>query len=100
ERKQQMQNDGLDTAVFRLGDKQSEDSLEINVQTTVVLGPKIDEGQLKQDIAGKKRGDVENIVKRLNGIKDVEVTYSPFWVSITPKNTSKITVEYEEAVNQ
>lgn len=96
-RKQQVQNDGIDSAVFRLGEKKSEGNIPISMQVQVVLGPKIDNDQLKKDIAGKKKGDVENIIKGIDGVTDVSVDYSPFWVSMTPKSTNKITLEYKEA---
>lgn len=99
EKSLQIQDDGINGAVFRSGTRQDDGSLTINMQVQVVLGPKIDSDQVKKDIAGKKRGDVENIVKQIDGVKDVEVNYSPFWVSITPKKTDRITLVYEEASN-
>lgn len=96
-RKLQVQNSGIDEAVFRSGNRKEDGTTTLSMQTQVVLGPKIDTDALKQKIAGKKRGDVENIAKEIEGVKEVEVKYSPFWVSSTPKNVNKITIKYEEA---
>lgn len=96
-RKLQVQSSGIDKAVFRSGNRKDDGTTTLSMQTQVVLGPKIDTDALKQQIAGKKRGDVENIVKEIEGVKEVDVKYSPFWVSSTPKNVNKITIKYEEA---
>lgn len=93
---QQMQDDGIATATFEI-DKKGSDTIKMTMQTTVQIGPKVDEAQLKSEIAGQKRGDTENIIKNISGVKDVELDYSPFWVSRTPKNADKITVEYKKA---
>lgn len=98
ERRQlQVQDDGLDNASFRLGNRQPNGLVDITLQAQVALGPKINEDQLKEDIAGKKRGDAQNKVKEIDGVQDVEVDFSPFWVSSIPKNTNKITLELKEA---
>lgn len=98
EKSLQVQSDGIDQAVYKLGNSDGNETA-VNMQVQVVLGPKINEDQLKQDIAGKKKGDVQNTVKSLNGVEDAEVSFSPFWVSSVPKNTSKITIEYQEATS-
>ena len=95
EKSLQVQDDGIDQAVYKLG-KTEGNKTSVNMQAQVVLGPKINEDQLKQDIAGKKKGDVQNTVKSLNGVEDAQVSFSPFWVSKVPKDTAKITIQYEE----
>ncbi|MDQ5886308.1 MAG: hypothetical protein QG628_705 [Patescibacteria group bacterium] len=95
--KQKVADDGLDKAVFKLGEKASPTDQKINVQTTVSTGAQIDEAALKTEIAGKKKGDVQQIIGAYPGVKEVEVKYSPFWVYKTPKNPSKITLVFEQA---
>lgn len=97
--KQKVSEDGLDKAVFKLGEKASATDQKVNVQTTVSTGAQIDEAALKTEIAGKKKGDVQKIVGAYPGVKEVEVKYSPFWVYKTPKNPSKITLVFEQAQN-
>lgn len=99
QRSLQIQQNGLDKAVFRVGTRKSNGDTPVTMQVQVIMGPKINEAQLKQDIAGKKQGDVKEIVKKIDGVQDAEVTFSPFWVNIVPKNTNKITLKYEEASN-
>ncbi|MCA9342771.1 hypothetical protein KC950_02030 [Candidatus Saccharibacteria bacterium] len=95
----QVQDDGIDDGVFRIGTGGDENNIPVSAQLQVALGPKIDEEALKQEIAGKKKGDVNNIVTSIQGVKEADISYSPFWVSTAPKNTAKITIEFKEAEN-
>lgn len=95
--KQSVQNNGLDTASFVVQDTSA--NPKIVVQSTAVIGPNLDTDGIKQEVAGKKKGETIQIISTRPGIKDVEVKYSPFWVSKTPKNTSKITIEFKKASN-
>ncbi len=94
--KQAINDDGIDKAVFRVVDKKSDNEQSLSVQSTVSTGVSVDENELKQQIAGKKRGDVQNQLGSLPGVKDVQVKYSPFWVSVTPKKASRITITFEK----
>jgi hypothetical protein len=97
--KQSIGDDGLDKAVFKLGDKPLATDQKINVQTTLSTGAQIDEAALKAEIAGKKKGEVQQIIGGRPGVKEVEVKYSPFWVYKTPKSVNKITLKFEQAEN-
>jgi len=99
ERSLQIQDDGLDQAIFRIGNRKEDGTVTMTMQTQVVMGPKIDENQLKKDVAGKKSGEVQEMVKQIDGVQDAEVHFSPFWVNVVPKKTAKITITYEEAKN-
>ncbi len=94
--RQQIQEDGLDQATFTIKNTKSDGTQIISVSTTLAIGPKVDLDQLKTEIAGKKRGETEDIVRRLPGVNDVTVDYSPFWVSKTPTKPEKISIEFEE----
>lgn len=93
--KQSVLNDGLDTATFTV--QENGVNPKISVQSGVTIGPKIDIDQLKNEIAGKKKGETMQIIQSRPGIKEVNVKYSPFWVTKTPKNTSKITIVFNKA---
>lgn len=97
--KQSIADDGLDKAIYKLGEKPTDTDQKINVQTTLSTGARIDEEALKKEIAGKKKGDVQQIIGARPGVKEVEVKYSPFWVYKTPKKISKITIVFEQAEN-
>jgi len=92
--KQQVQDNGLDNATFKIIKSEPNGRTTLSLETQVGIGPRIDTEALKRDIAGKKGGETENIIRAFPGVKEVEVKYSPFWVGKTPKNTQKITVEF------
>ncbi len=93
--KQSISSDGLDQAIFRLNDKGDGKSQKLNVQTETETGTHIDENDIKKQIAGKKSGDIQQMIQAYPGVKEVNVRYSPFWVSKAPSKTSKITVTVE-----
>jgi hypothetical protein len=93
--RQQVQDDGLEQATYTVKSVAANGDTVIEVATKAEVGPDIDTEALKNDIMGKKSGETENIVKALPGVKAVEVNYSPFWVSRTPKKASKITIEFK-----
>lgn len=95
--KQAIQDYGLDEAVFRVSDKKANGESTAFFQTIAVAGTQLDIEALKQQIAGKKRGETQNLLQDLPGVQDVSVDYSPFWVYSTPKKTAKIQIILEEA---
>jgi hypothetical protein len=94
--KQSIQDDGVSQASFTVL-SQSGTGAQVTMQTTAIVGPKIDIAALKKQIAGKKSGDVKSIISTTPGVTGVTVNYSPFWVNSTPKSTSKITIEFKRA---
>lgn len=97
--KQSVRNDGLGEAVFRVTERKSPTEQVLSVQSSASTGPAIDEEVLKQEVAGKKKGQVRDLILARPGIKDVEVRYSPFWVYKTPSKPTKITIEFENSNN-
>lgn len=97
--KQSVIDSGLDDAVIRVSDKQPNGQVKLTIQTIITTGPKIDLEALKKEIAGKKRGETQNIIQNRPGVKEVIVDYSPFWVFSTPTKTSKISITLEGISN-
>jgi hypothetical protein len=89
---QGIRDNGLDDATISVENKGAGGQFELSLQATVVAGPDLDEEKLKKDIAGKKRGEIQDMLKKLPGVNDVEVAYSPFWVQATPKSANKIDI--------
>ncbi len=63
-------------------------SLSVTESTTAV--PQLDEASVKAQAEGKKTGEIHDQLINLPGIKDVQVSLSPFWVSKAPTNPNKI----------
>ncbi len=93
--KQSVIDYGLDKAIFNLQGSNSKGAT-VALETTAVAGAELNIESIKQQVAGKKSGDAKELIKANPGVTDVEVTYSPFWVSSIPKKTGKITVIVQE----
>jgi hypothetical protein len=89
--KQKILDYGFTGAVLGL-QSQNPDGATVTLQTSVVVGSELNLATIKKQIAGKKAGDAEELIKQNPGVTDVSVEYSPFWVSSIPKKTGKITV--------
>lgn len=95
--RQQIQNDGLAQAGYRLSDTPTNTAARVDFTASSTIGPKLDVNAIKQSIAGKKSGDVKTQLKALPGVKDVSVKLSPFWVTSVPHNSSKVTINLVKA---
>jgi hypothetical protein len=93
--KQEILDNGLDKAIFKLVEKKANGEIRVNMQAVVEAGPQLDKEAIKKEIAGKKKGETQRIIQSRPGIVDVDIKYSPFWVYSTPKKTSKITIEFQ-----
>ncbi len=63
--------------------------LQLSEATTAI--PILDVASIKKTAAGQKTGDIRSAISNLPGVKEVDVKFSPFWVSKAPK-AGKITV--------
>jgi hypothetical protein len=71
-------------------------TLALSKDTTAV--PIIDEDNVKEAIKGKKENQIKQYLTTFPGVKDVDVKFSPFWVSSAPGKTGKIKiVEQQQA---
>jgi hypothetical protein len=95
--KQTIQDDGLSKATFTQLNRPTAELASLSVKAVTIAGPELNAENIKKQVAGKKRGEVESTLKQLPGIKGVEVHYSPFWVLSTPSRTSNITITFEQA---
>lgn len=65
-----------------------------NVVATAKIGPKIEDGQVKELAKGKRYGEIQSSLESIQGINSVDVKFWPFWVSQAPNDPNKITVEF------
>lgn len=91
--KQTILDEGLDGASFKVINA-SATSDQVSMFTTATAGPDLNKDQLKSQIAGKKSGDIQSIIKGNPGVTGVSVHFSPFWVSHAPSSPSKITINF------
>ncbi|HEY9584741.1 MAG TPA: hypothetical protein VJI33_04170 [Candidatus Paceibacterota bacterium] len=71
-----------------------DDSKEISfrVSGNGRFGWMIDKNKLADVMAGKKRGELNSILKEWNGIENATASLSPFWRSSFPDDSNKITI--------
>lgn len=96
--KQVMLDAGLANASFSMSQKPSSTKAQVVLQATAIAGPDLNKATIAKQAAGKKVGDIKNMIENNPGVTGVEVHYSPFWVTSTPSSPSKITVIFEKPV--
>lgn len=93
EDKQQILDDGIAKAAYSQQSPGTPANAVVTAKIKSVAGPELDSGEIKRRVAGKKAGDIQMELGNEPGITDVTVKYSPFWVTVAPKDTKKITVD-------
>jgi len=95
-KEQSILDDGLDSARLSVGTPNAGPQASLDVYATALVGPKINTEELKQEIVGMKSGNVKDFIKKVDDVTDVQVKYSPFWVTKAPK-AEKITVQFQKS---
>lgn len=91
---QQVYGNGIDEAGLADFKKEGK-TLTASITATGQTGPKINEQAVKEQVKGKIYGDVQSSLESLEGIKDVDVKFSFFWVRTVPNDTNKIHIEFK-----
>jgi hypothetical protein len=87
-----IRDNGLESLNFTLSESSNEAKTLLIIETVATIGPEINQDQIKQEIVGKKRGDIEKQVESIEGVRSVSVEYSPAWITTTPKSADKISI--------
>lgn len=93
DKNQKIYESGDETAAFTEFSKTATE-YKVKVRAAAQVGPNIDEKALAQQITGKRAGEVQQQLEDVQGVEDVNVSFSPFWVTKTPKNPDKITIKF------
>jgi len=75
--------------------RKNDDTMTASLNATGEIGPKIDEAHIKEQVTGKRYGEVQQGLQAINGIKEVDVRFSYFWVRTVPNDTNKVTIEFK-----
>ena len=70
-----------------------------NLTTVAYLGPNLNLDQIKEEVAGKKKGEAIQAVEGIAGVNSVKVKIRPFWSSTLPSK-DKIEIKIEVADQQ
>lgn len=69
-------------------------SIEENarLKTTLTTGPTVTEDDIFEKVKGRKTGEVQSLLRPINGVSSVEVRTPYFWVWSVPTDRSKVTI--------
>ncbi|MBO7720599.1 hypothetical protein J6S35_03145 [Candidatus Saccharibacteria bacterium] len=73
--------------------KVSDGNYTAKLKSSTETGPKVSEEDILEKSKGKKFGEVQSILKSINGVSSVKLTPSFPWVSTVPNDPNKITIE-------
>lgn len=91
---QKVYSNGLDSLALTTPIADAE-KFVVTITTNGSIGPKIDANEVKDYAKGKKAGEIKAYVEAINGVDSSDVSFSPFWVTKAPGDTSKIKVEFK-----
>lgn len=91
---QRIYNDGVDKVVLS-GYNNNDQASTINIATTGQIGPNINDSAIKEQVKGKRFGDVQSQISSISGVNNVDVKFSYFWVGTVPSDINKIDVEFK-----
>ena len=93
--KQTILSEGLSKATYRLNNA-TDKTAQLAMSTVATAGPDLKTDTIKQQVAGKKAGEIKAMLGNDPGVTKVDVKFSPFWVVKAPK-ASKLTVTFVKA---
>lgn len=96
ESQQNIRDNGSEGIKFQVLDRPDEAQIKLSIETVATIGPDIDIESLKNEIIGKKRGEIEKLIEKSDGVKSVSVEYSPVWITTTPKSAEKIDIIFND----
>ncbi len=88
EKNQKIYNNGLDKIRF-----ESASNDAVTFKGTGYIGPNIDEKKLRPQLVGKNYEEIRQKIKAVEGVKDVDTTFFPFWISTAPRE-DKIEIKF------
>lgn len=91
---QKLYQTGIDDATLSNFRKDG-DAITATVNSIGSVGPKINEDGIKDQVKGKEYGAVQQSLEALDGVKEVDVQFSYFWVRTVPNNLDKIKIEFK-----
>ena len=93
DKNQKIYESGDESAAFTEFSK-NEKEYKVKARATAQVGPNIDEKALAKQLVGKRAGEVQQLLEDVQGVEDVNVSFSPFWVTKTPNKAEKITIKF------
>lgn len=73
--------------------KQTDSAITAKLKGAVSTGPRVTEQMVSDRALGKKIGEVQTMLKSINGVSSVDIDTSYFWVSSVPSDANKVKIE-------
>ncbi|MNH49930.1 hypothetical protein D3C73_15260 [compost metagenome] len=67
----------------------------VTLTATGKIGPNIKDAEVKEQAKGKRYGEVQSQIESIQGVRDVDVKFWPFWVTAVPNDVNKVNVEFK-----
>jgi hypothetical protein len=90
---QKIYQDGVGSAQLS-NFRNDNNALSATLTATGQVGPEINEDQVKEDVKGKRFGEVQSTLQAIQNVQDVSVRFSYPWVTSVPNDTNKIKIEF------
>lgn len=91
---QKIYANGIDDVEFTSVNRTSS-GLTANISANGKYGPIIDDAAIRTFAKGKRIGDIQTYIREIAGVDDVDIKFSPFWVTTAPGDEAKIRVEFK-----
>lgn len=85
---------GDESTQFSSFQKLADGTFSVRAVARAQVGPNIDSDKVAADSRGKMIGEVQQSVGSIQGVENVTVKLSPFWVTRVPNETNRITVNF------
>lgn len=92
---QKILDNGLGNAGIRVLNKQTNGDATFELDVKAITGVEQNVDDIREAVKGMKKNEAESVLRSREGVIDVSVKYSPFWVSKVPNNPEKIKVEFD-----
>lgn len=93
DKNQKIYSSGDETTAFTEFVK-NDKGYSVRAQATAQVGPNIDAKALASQLVGKRAGEIQQQIELIQGVEDVEVKFSPFWVTKAPSKADKISIKF------
>lgn len=87
-------DEGADTVKLGGFNKGEQTDIAI-VETVGKIGPNIDDDKVKEQVKGMRYGEIQEMLKRIDGVDDADTQFWPMWVRTVPNNVDKIRIEFK-----
>jgi hypothetical protein len=70
-----------------------DNTFSAKLKTVTHSGPKVTEQEVMEKSKGRKIGEVQTLLRSINGVNNVSVEKSVFWMGSIPDDENKISIE-------